>query len=104
VRFTHDVVIEGKPLPAGEYSLWLIPREREAWTVIFSRAARVFHLPYPGANSDALRVDVTPEQASHMESFAIYFPVVQRDDAMMRLHWGTTALPIRIKAPFRPPA
>jgi hypothetical protein len=100
VRFSRDVLIEGQPLRAGEYSLWMIPRESAPWTVIFSRAARVFHLPYPGANRDALRVDVTPEQASHMESFAIYFPMVVRDSAVMRLHWGTTAVPIRIKAPY----
>ena len=102
VGFNRDVVIEGKALPAGEYSLWLIPRLTAPWTVIFSRSAHVFHLPYPGTNRDALRVDVTPEQASHMESFAIYFPMVLRDSAVMRLHWGTTALPIRIKAPFTP--
>ena len=104
VSFSHEVIVEGKPLPGGEYSLWLIPRERAPWTVIFSRAARVFHLPYPGTRNDVLRIDVTPEQASHMESFAIYFPMVLRDDAIMRLHWGTTAVPIRIKAPFRPGA
>jgi hypothetical protein len=102
VRFSRDVLLEGKPLPAGEYSLWLIPRERGPWTLILSRAARVFHLPYPGSKLDALRIDLTPEQVSHMESFAIYFPMVLRDDAVMRLHWGTTAVPIRIKAPSRP--
>jgi len=102
VRFSRDVLLEGKSLGAGEYSLWLIPHERGPWTVILSRAARVFHLPYPGANRDALRIDVTPEQVSHMESFAIYFPKVLRDDAVMRLHWGMTAVPIRIKAPFSP--
>jgi hypothetical protein len=37
-----------------------------------------------------------------MESFAIYFPMVLRDEAVMRLHWGTTAVPIQIKAPFKP--
>jgi hypothetical protein len=37
---------------------------------------------------DALRVDVSPEQASHMESFAIYFPMVLRDETVLRLHWG----------------
>src|SRR5688572_8873276 len=103
VRFNRDVLVEGQPLRAGEYSLWMIPRENAAWTVIFSRAARVFHLPYPGENRDALRVDVTPEQASHMESFAVYFPMVLRDCAVMRLHWGTTAAPIRIKAPYTRP-
>jgi hypothetical protein len=104
LRFSHDVLLEGKALPAGEYSLWLIPRKVGPWTVIFNRAARVFHTPYPGAGSDVLRIDVTPKQVSHMESFAIYFPMVLRDDAVLRLHWGTTAVPIRIKAAFKGPA
>jgi uncharacterized NAD(P)/FAD-binding protein YdhS len=102
IRFSHDVLVEGKPLRAGEYSLWLVPRQHAPWTVIFSRAAHVFHKPYPGARFDVLRIDVTPEQVSPVESFAIYFPMVWRDEAVMRLHWGTTAVPIRIKAPFKP--
>ena len=102
VSFSRDVLVEGKPLHSGEYSLWLIPRERAPWTVIFSRAAHVFHKPYPGPRFEVLRVDATPEQASQMESFAIYFPSVLRDEAVMQLHWGATAVPIHIKAPFQP--
>jgi len=102
IVFSRDVIVEGKPLRAGEYSLWLIPRERAPWTLIFSRAAHVFHKPYPGARFEVLRVDVKPEQVSNIESFAIYFPKVIRDEAVMQLHWGTTAIPIQIKAPFKP--
>jgi hypothetical protein len=102
IAVDHDVLIEGQTLKAGEYSLWLIPRERGAWTVIFSGAARVFHTPYPGRGQDVLRLDVTPETVSHMETMAIEFPVVLRDDAVMRIHWGTLAAPVRIKASYRP--
>lgn len=102
VTFSHDVLVDGKSLRAGEYSLWLIPHERAPWVVIFSRAAHVFHKPYPGERFDVLRLEVTPEQASPMESFAIYFPMVLRDDAVLQLHWGTTAVPLHIKAPFKP--
>jgi hypothetical protein len=102
ITFSRDVLVEGKPLRAGDYSLWLIPRETGPWTVIFSRAAHVFHKPYPGARFEVLRVEATPEQVSQMESFAIYFPMVLRDDAVLRLHWGTTAIPLRIKAPYKP--
>ena len=102
ISFNHDIVVEDKPLRAGEYTLWLIPRERDPWTLIFSRAAHVFHKPYPGEQFEVLRVDVKPEQVSHVESFTIYFPSVVRDEAVMRLHWGTTAVPIRIKAPYTP--
>jgi len=102
ITFTHDVLLEGKPLRAGEYSLWLIPRATKPWTLIVSRAAHVFHKPYPGERFDVVRLDVTPEQVSPVESFAIYFPEVLRDEAVMRLHWGTTALALHIKAPFKP--
>jgi hypothetical protein len=103
ISFNHDVILEGRPVKAGEYSLWLIPRERGPWTFILSKAAHTFHKPYPGPTHDFLRVDVTPESVSHVESLAIYFPLVLRDDAVMRIHWGETGVPIRIKAPFRPP-
>jgi hypothetical protein len=102
ISFSHDVTIEGQPLKAGTYSLWLIPRDGKPWTVIFSRAANVFHRPYPGVSHDALRVDVTPETTAHVESMSIEFPMVLRDEAVMRIHWGTTAAPIRIKAPYKP--
>jgi hypothetical protein len=102
ITISHDVLLEGKPLRAGEYTLWLIPRETKPWTLIVSRAAHVFHKPYPGAHFEVLRLDVTPEQVSPVESFTIYFPTVLRDDAVMRLHWGTTAVPIHIKAQWTP--
>lgn len=37
-----------------------------------------------------------------METLAIYFPIVLRDEATLRVHWGNMILPVRIKAPFRP--
>ena len=102
VVFDHDVKVEGHDLKAGEYSLWLVPHEHRPWTVIFSRAAHAFHKPYPGEADDVLRVDVTPESASHVETLEIEFPLVLRDDAVMRIHWGTVGVPIRIKAPYKP--
>jgi hypothetical protein len=102
ISFTQDVLLEGQPLKAGTYSLWLIPRERAAWTFILSRASHVFHTPYPGESNDVLRLDAMPERGAHMETLAIYFPVVLRDETTMRVHWGDTMVPVRIKAPYRP--
>jgi hypothetical protein len=102
VSFSRDVLVEGKEVKAGEYSVWLIPQPTGPWTLIFNRAAHVFHQPYPGETSDALRLEVSPERGAHMETLAFYFPVVLRDEAVMRIHWGETMLPVRIKAPFRP--
>jgi hypothetical protein len=97
IRFDKDIVLQDKPLAKGEYSLWLIPRQGAPWTLILSKAAHVFHQPYPGAEHDALRVDIAPEKGGHMETMAFYFPVVGRDSVILRMHWGETILPIRIK-------
>ncbi|PYO37014.1 MAG: hypothetical protein DMD37_07235 [Gemmatimonadetes bacterium] len=95
ISVSRDVQIEGHDLPAGRYTLWTIPTP-DRWTVIFSHAVDVFHIPYPGEAQDALRVTVAPEQGGPMEVLAFYFPVVGPDSAVLRLHWGTTIVPIRI--------
>ena len=96
IQFSRNVLVQGLPLAAGRYTLWSIPDSLQ-WTVIFSRAVDVFHLPYPGAALDVLRVTVTAEQGSHMEVLAYYFPVVGPDSAILRLHWGTTIVPLHIR-------
>ncbi|MDB4908207.1 MAG: hypothetical protein JWO05_2991 [Gemmatimonadetes bacterium] len=97
----RDIVIEDNALQAGEYSLWLVPREHARWTVIFHRAAHTFHKPYPGASGEVLRLDVSPEQLSNVESLVIYFPRVIRDEGDLRIHWGTTGVTMHIRAPYK---
>ena len=99
ISLSTGVLIEGRSLAAGSYTLWTIPDSTQ-WTVIFSRALHVFHHPYPGDSLDVLRVSVTPQPAQHMEVLAFYFPVVGPDSATLQLHWGTTAVPIRIRTPL----
>jgi hypothetical protein len=102
ITFSHDVILEGQPVKAGRYTMWLLPHEHGPWKFILSKKFDSFHIPYPGAALDYLRVDVTPEPVSHMESMAIYFPVVNKDEATLRIHWGELAVPIHIKAPYKP--
>jgi hypothetical protein len=102
LKLDHDVTVDGQALKAGEYSLWLIAREGKPWTVIFNSAANVWHRPYRYESTEVLRVDVSPETVSHVESMTIDFPMVLSDDAVLRISWGTTALTMKIKAPYRP--
>ena len=103
IRFSRDVVLEGQSVKAGEYTTWLIPRASKNWTFILSRAVGVSHTPYPGRDKDALRIDVTADSASHLESMTYHFPAVLREDATLRLQWGMMGVSLRIKASARPP-
>ena len=96
ITVSAPVRINGADLPAGSYSIWATPGERE-WTFIFSRAHPVWHVPYRGGQ-DALRVTAVPESGAHMETLAFYFPVVDGLGATLRLHWGEVVVPLRIEA------
>lgn len=98
IDLDRDVTIDGQPLAAGKYSIWAIPRA-DRWTIIFSERGDVFHVPYPGAEHDVLRIDVAPAVGDHMETLAFYFPVVDGREATLRLHWGETVVPLSIVAP-----
>lgn len=102
IRFSHDVLLNGHALKAGAYSLWLIPRERKAWTLIVNRATDIPHTPYPGADKDVMRLDITPDSSTYLETVSYYFPIVQRDEVVLRLQWGSIGISTRIKAPYRP--
>jgi hypothetical protein len=94
ISVSTPVRVSGEPLAAGTYSVWAIP-EPDVWTVIFSRAQPVFHVPYPEGR-DALRIRVPARHGPHMETLAFYFPVVDGKDATLYLHWGTTIVPLDV--------
>ena len=98
VMFSRDVVVNGRALAHGRYSLWVVPRPG-AWTVIFSRAADVYHTPYPGAADDALRLEILPALAPYTEVMTFEFPQVEGKQTVLQLRWGTTSLPIVVDVP-----
>jgi hypothetical protein len=95
IAVSHDVLVEGEPLPAGRYSLWAVP-DPEEWTLVFSRAHDVFHTPYPEGH-DALRLRIRPERGPHMETLAFYFPVAAQDSVRLHLHWGEVVVPLTLR-------
>ncbi len=101
ITLSTPVSIQNDTLPAGSYSIWMIPDSAGHWTVVFNKTAAAFHLAYPGERNDQLRVHVTAWQGPHMETLLWYFPVVNGADATLVMHWGTTGVPLLIRAPTR---
>lgn len=104
IEVDHDVRVDGHPLPRGKYSVWMVPNAAPApWTMIFARTARRFHTRPPARDDEALRISVQPEHGAHMETLAWYFPVVTPEGTTLRMHWGTTVVPLQIGVDMAPP-
>lgn len=95
VKFSHDVTVEGKPLPAGTYGLHMIPGP-ETWTVIFSKNATSWGSYFYDQKEDALRVTVTPLQGSHTEWLAYEFTDLTATEGTLSLCWEKLRVPIRL--------
>ena len=98
IEISGPLEIEGKELPAGKYSIWIIPDQKDAWTVIFNRTADAFHLSHD-ESQDAMRVQArTTTGAQSVETLEFSFPLVDADSAVMQLQWGTVVLPLHVRA------
>ena len=91
----RDVMLEGRPLPKGKYSVWVIP-DTAAWTFVFNRTARLFHTRMPADSAEQLRLTVAPVVGAHVEMLTFAFPAVSRDSAELHFQWGTTHVPLRV--------
>ncbi|GAB3654807.1 DUF2911 domain-containing protein [Echinicola sediminis] len=94
VNFSEDVTVEGEPLAAGKYSLFTIPQEEGAWTVIFNSEWNLEHGHYQyKEENDVLRVQVMPEWVEeNQEQLEITL-----EDPGVVVRWEKLRLPIEIK-------
>ncbi|KEO74510.1 DUF2911 domain-containing protein [Anditalea andensis] len=93
IEFSEDVNVEGKPLRAGRYSIFTIPRQKGPWTIIFNSDWDLEHghFQYKEEN-DVLRVEVNPIKGQeHQEQL-----VVTVEDPGIIIRWEQIELPIKI--------
>ena len=95
---SHDVLVEGQPLPAGSYGLFMIAQPDE-WTVIFSKNNASWGNFFYDAKEDALRVKVKPAKSEYHEWLTYDFTDRQPDKATVALKWEDLQVPITISVP-----
>jgi hypothetical protein len=91
------IKVEGKTLPAGKYSLFTVPGEKE-WKVIFNSQTGQWGIKAGGvANNDPAK-DVLTVSAKPMKSEAmnerLTFKIVKTGFVLL---WDNTAVPVKIK-------
>jgi hypothetical protein len=95
VEFSSDVTVNGKALPAGKYSIAMIPSEGD-WTVIFNKNSEGWGTYDYDESLDALRVTVTPEKAPFQEWLRFGFDDLGGTSAVGFLHWENLKVPFTI--------
>ena len=87
IRFSDPVRIQGHGVKAGTYSLFMIPRQGGAWTVILNRQAKQWGAFAYDPRQDVLRIDVMPRTCPQTEWLTFALDPTSDSTAYVQLLW-----------------
>jgi len=92
---TGDMNVGGKAVPAGNYTLFTLPKE-DGWTLIISKETGEWGVPYPGESSDFGRAPMKVSKLdAPLENFTISFDQAA-GACTLRMDWETTRASVAI--------
>ncbi|MCZ4221758.1 DUF2911 domain-containing protein [Pedobacter rhodius] len=88
-----DIMVQGKTLPAGKYSFFLIPKESGIWTAIFNKEPKQWGAYKYEEAKDALRVDVKVKPLKATQETLVY----KITKSGFSMDWDKISVPVAIK-------
>jgi len=88
-----DITVQGKKLPAGKYSFFLIPKETGTWTAIFNKEPKQWGAYKYEEAKDALRVDVKTKALQTKQETLVY----KVNNNGFTMDWDKISVPVEIK-------
>jgi len=100
ISFSDDIVIDGKTLPKGKYSIFVTPKV-DAWEVFFYKDVDNWGIPEKWSDERvALSTTAKPQVLSqHIETFTLAINQLNSDFAHLDLSWEKTLISIKFEVP-----
>jgi hypothetical protein len=96
IKFTDEVTMEGKKVPAGEYGLFSIPGEGE-WTIILSKQPNQWGAYSYKQSDDYVRFTVKTEHlAALTETMTLAFTDVTPTNCNLQMRWEHSGFTVHL--------
>ncbi|HEY6951492.1 MAG TPA: DUF2911 domain-containing protein [Bacteroidota bacterium] len=86
ISFSSDVTVNGKKLPAGSYTFFILPTAGE-WTFIFNSEPKQWGAFNYNKEKDVLRIAVKPEAAPGQEWLSYNFENIKSNSCRFVMRW-----------------
>ena len=97
ISFSEPVNINGQAIGKGTYSLFVIPKEQERWTVILNTVSRQWGAFKYDATKDIVRIDVIPRKIPKQEKLVYEIDNYSSQLALVQLKWAEVLLELPIE-------
>lgn len=92
-----DVVVGGKTVPAGSYTIFTVPTA-DKWTLIINKKTGEWGIPYKYKSDELVRVDMNVSKLpAPVENFTIGYDR-SGSGCTLRIDWETTRASVKVSA------
>lgn len=95
ITFSKDVKIGTTDVPAGTYSLFVIPQQKGNWTIVINKDVKASTQEYK-QELDVVRVEAKPEAIAMRERLAYSIPDFSNDAATVALDWEKVRVSFKV--------
>ncbi len=93
---SKDVTLNGRPVPKGKYSVWMVLRETGDWTTVLDPRWRIFHMNPPDSSVTQIRVSTPVSQAPFVDVLTWSMPELSATGGTLAMQWGTTRATLKV--------
>ena len=97
IKFTNDVTIGEKSIPAGKYGLHINVKDANNATIIVSKNHSAWGSYFYEPSEDVAHIDVQTTSGLHVEQLTYEFLDVTPTSATATLKWGKKQIPFKIE-------
>lgn len=99
ISFSHDVVLNGKTIKAGQYSIFLDVEKEGNWNWIVNKEVSSWGSYFYNPEQDVVRIPATPKEAEYTEWLTYGFEDRKSNSAVVYLQWENKKIGFKIDVP-----
>lgn len=97
IEFSHDIKVEGQPVPAGRYGLFFVVNKDDSGEVILSKDSRSWGSFWYDPARDQLRAKIQLRSIPHTELLTYDFVNLTKNSGELVLNWEKKQFPVRLE-------
>lgn len=97
LRVDRDFRLDGTPVPAGSYSVWMVPRADDQWSLILDPRADLFHTAHPDSTAGQHHFRLQARTIDPVETLTWSIGDIRGWRSRVRMAWADKAVEFELR-------
>lgn len=82
-----NIRLNGKPVPKGKYSVWMVVKKTGDWTMVLDPRVRLYHMEHPESTSAQIRFPAKVEKIPFTDVLTWSMPELRMSGGKLAMDW-----------------